>query len=100
MEMEFCVCYGNVLPKCSLSKEIPFPGRKYDVTLQQRMCSKTGLEWAVCGGWDCVTEVTYFFYRGHSVVLLLTLNKIYILPSDITCNLVYYNIYGRLFSVN
>ena len=35
MEMEFCVCYGNVLPKYSLSKEIPFPGRKYDVTLQQ-----------------------------------------------------------------
>ena len=47
-----------------------------------------------------MTEVTYFFYRGHSVVLLLTLNKIYILPSDTTCSLVYYNIYGRLVSVN
>ena len=46
------------------------------------------------------SEKEFFFYRGHPVVLLLTVNKIYLLASDITYNLVYYNIYGRLVSVN
>ena len=36
------------------------------------------------------------FYRGHPVVLLLTVNKIYLLPSDTTYNIVY----GGLVSVN
>ena len=33
-------------------------------------------------------------------MLLLAVNKIYLLPSDTTYNLVYYNIYGRLVAVS
>lgn len=39
-------------------------------------------------GWQYETVEETIFYRGHPVVLLLTINKIYVLPSGTTFNLV------------
>ena len=52
------------------------------------------------GGKLILKWILFNFYIVHHVLLLLTVNKIYLLPSDTTYNLVYYNIYGRLVSVN